>query len=167
MGESSKANAEQFFRCPVHPEAAPATLICGRRKIPVMLQDTSIDGFTISLKAKDALRLRVGRDWILQTQSERVLVRARWMFHPDDGMVQLAIARIRELDYPNNDFEFLAQIRRVHDGRTESNRHELAFAGIVISLFLALSLPGLGDRLGTAQRIQSGLRAITNYVGIF
>ncbi|WP_068133503.1 hypothetical protein [Roseimaritima ulvae] len=163
MSESNTAQTAGFFRCPVQPDLAKATIRVGRQSVIATLQEQSIDGFTLLVEPKHALKLQVGVPWVLITDSERLKVRAEWMFHAENGKVQLAVRRLEDLrKAEDSDRHSWAMFTRRVRGSGESGGNEIAFAGIVLFLFIALSMPGLGDRLGTAPRIQAAVEGLIN-----
>ncbi|MEX0824638.1 MAG: hypothetical protein WD119_00645 [Pirellulaceae bacterium] len=149
-------NLSSFFRCPVQSECAEATLHVARAKIPAKLQEQSIDGFTVTVDAAKAPKLRFGKPWVLATKHDRVEVHAEWIFNAFNGDVQMALRRVKDL----NEVENRASRWNPFARRRESRRNgqgamnEIAFAGVVVFIFAVLSLPGLGDAVGTAPHIQ-------------
>ncbi|WP_153555455.1 hypothetical protein [Roseimaritima sediminicola] len=161
MSDSSSSKQAGFFRCPVQPEVAAATICIGRKRVKAMLHEQSIDGFTLMIEPKEALKLKVGTPWILLTDSERTRVRSEWMFQADNGMVQLAVRRLEDLrTAEDSDRHRWSLFTRRTRGSGQARNNELAFAGIVLLLFIVLSMPGLGDRLGTAPRIQAAVEGL-------
>lgn len=160
---SPNANAESndhfsFFRCPVSRDRSQASIRIGRRALAVSVQETSIDGFTVLVSPKLTSRLKVGRPWVLEYDGSRTEVHPQWMFNSPDGYVQVGLRRLRDLTKPPPVGRSIAKARtRIHN---DSNFTAVAFGGFVMALFLLMAMPGLGDRLGTSQRIQSAFRWI-------
>lgn len=148
-----------FFRCPVQADQSKAVIRVGRRKAVATVQETSIDGFTVLVPAKSGGVLKVGRTWLLEYQGCRIEVNPEWFFNSPDGRVQMGLRRLRDLTPPE-------PIRRSLLLRCTGRRYEdpsytaAVFGGFVLALFSLMSLPGLGDSLGTAHRIQSAVRWI-------
>lgn len=159
------ANAsKEFYRCRVSEELSRATLCVGRKRIPATLRETSIDGFSVLVKAKLAKRLAIGRTWVLTAGEERTEVGVEWMYQTTGGDVQIGLRRLADLT-PN------PEPRggwRTHFGRTTASSHSdtpsLAFAGMLMIIVIAISTPAIGDPLGTAPRIQG---AFDMLVGAF
>jgi hypothetical protein len=155
MSDSDKCSGDRgFFRCPVPEVDSEGTITIRRKQIPVKVQDKSIDGFSILVEPKHVNKLRVGPQWILRTKDETTEVWAQWMFHSPEGHVQLGLRRLRDLT-PLPKCSLLPSIGAY---RKHTTNPELLIAAIVLTLFMALSLPGIGDHLGTSGKIQNGLR---------
>ena len=162
MSESTHDNPDQaFFRCPVQDEDSAATILIRGRKIPVTLQDRSIDGFSVLIDPRYVRKLRVGPRWILKSGGEITEVWAQWMFNAPDGRVQLGLRRLRDLT-PQPKASWFPTINSY---QKHTQNPELLLAGIVLASFLTLSLPGIGDHLGTSGKIQAGLRVICEVIG--
>lgn len=162
MSESdSNASDRGFFRCPVQDENSAATILIRGKKIPVKLQEKSIDGFSILVEPRYVRKLRVGSQWVLKSGGEVTEVWAEWMFNAPDGRVQLGLRRLKDLTPQPKEPWF----PRVFSYRRHTSNPELLLAGSVLTGFLALSLPGLGDQLGTAGKIQEGLKILCDVIG--
>lgn len=154
--QNSEADAH-FFRCPVQSENSQALIRVGRRKSSAVVQETSIDGFTVLVSPRDASRLSVGRAWVLEYEGTKTEVHPQWFFNAPDGHVQMGLRRLRDLTKP-------APIRSSLLTRYGGRRYEdpsyaaAVFGGFVLLLFSLMALPGLGDRLGTSDRIQDAFR---------
>lgn len=155
---SSAASADSqdpsFYRCRVQSDNSRAVLRAGWRKIEATLQETSIDGYTVLVSEQAARKLRVGRPWLLEHEGARIEVHPQWVFNSPDGQVQLGLRRLRDLTPPEPIRKsVLARVggRRCEDPSVSA----AAFGGFVLFLFCLMALPGLGDRLGTADRIQA------------
>jgi hypothetical protein len=154
---ASNSQEDRFFRCPVQVENAQATIRVGRRKHSAVVQETSIDGFTVLVAPRDASKLSVGRTWVLDYDQTQTEVHPQWFFNAPDGHVQMGLRRLRDLTKP-------APIRGSLLSRFAGDRYDdpsytaTAFGGFVLLLFSLMALPGLGDRLGTSDRIQDAFR---------
>lgn len=163
MSESDRSSS--FFRCRVPSEQSKARLRIGSCTIPAVLQETSIDGFTVTLDPKYGKRLRVARRWLLTTGNEKAEVHVEWMFHAPSGDIQLGLRRLRDLtpsEEPRGGLLWGWGRGRSIDTSTP----ELLFAGLVVFLFVTLSLPGLGDHLGTAPRIRAAVQGVMDSAGM-
>jgi hypothetical protein len=138
-----------------------ATIRVGHRKARAKVQETSIDGFTVLVPPKDAGKLKVGRPWVLEYDDTRHEVHAQWFFNSPDGHVQMGLRRLRDLTKPpaiRNSW-----LARIGGRRYEDPTHSaVLFGAFVLFLFALMACPGLGDRLGTADRIQDTFRVIVH-----
>lgn len=157
ISESYTDPEANFFRCPIQGEKGKATIRIGRQKATATIQETSIDGFTVLVPAKHASKLKVGRKWVLNYDDTRHEVHPQWFFNSPDGNVQMGLRRIADLTDPD-------PIRGSWLARFGGKRYEdpsnaaVVFGGFVLFLFAMMASPGLGERLGTADRIQSTFR---------
>ena len=161
QSDQSDSGDATFFRCAVQAEQSKAIIRVGRRRIAATVQETSIDGFTVLVSPKNASKLKVGRPWMMEHEDASIEVHPQWFFNSPDGHVQMGLRRLRDLTPP-------APIRKSLLARLGGRRYEdpsyaaAAFGGFVLFLFSLMALPGLGDRLGTASRIQDTVRWIIN-----
>lgn len=160
MTDSSRASG--FFRCPVQRDQSRASIQIGYGRVPAVLQETSIDGFTLTVAPRYASRLRLGRPWLLKTASEKAEVHAEWVFHAPDGQLQLGVRRLRDLTPAEAaggwwKFGFRLGRKNLH-----TNTPEVVFAALIAVLIVILSCPGLGDQLGTAPRIRAAVHSVVS-----
>ena len=157
--EHNETHEGTFFRCPVQEEQSEAVIRVGRRKACASVQETSIDGFTVIVPPKYTSVLKVGRPWLMQYDGAKIEVHPEWFFNAPDGHVQMGLRRLRDLTPPE-------PIRRSLLLRYGGRRYEdpsfsaAIFGGFVLALFSLMAMPGLGDSLGTSDRIQSALKWI-------
>ncbi|MCP4943241.1 MAG: hypothetical protein GY924_14845 [Planctomycetaceae bacterium] len=154
----------RYYRCPVHEDHAEAVLCSRRRRLKVLVQETSIDGFTVLVRPQDADRLAIGRPWVLEYGGARVEVHGQWFFNSPDGHVQMGLRRLRDLTKPD------VSTGSVLYRWKPASIHDLGFSGVIYSglllvVFLVLAMPGIGDALGTAPRIESAVLWIWSGVG--
>lgn len=157
--DPSHPDQEAFFRCPVPSDCSKARLRIGRRCIDVTVQETSIDGFSILVPPRSAHKLKMGTVWLLEYNGARLETHAQWFYHSPDGQTQVGLRRLRDLTPLPAIGSVLTTVLPA-GSRNELTYSGLTYAGFVMVLFLLLALPGLGDRLGTAERIQGAVRWI-------
>lgn len=146
------------FRCPVVGEKGKATLRVGFTKIHATVVEASVSGYTITVKAKYAKRLaRSKRDWLISYDETKVIVRAQWFSEPQDGLVRIGLHQVKDLTKPEK-MKGYSLWTRLKPSFGDSDTATVAYGGFVLFLFAALSMPGLGDRLGTSNRIQNTVR---------
>lgn len=159
----TNASPNAYFRCPVSGDLAEAQIRSGRKAFRVGVQETSIDGYTVLVGSKEAKKLKVGRPWVLEHQGAYTEVHPQWFFNSPDGQIQIGLRRMRDVTPP-------PRVRRSLLVRWGGCRYadpsvsSAMYGGFVLLLFALLALPGLGDRLGTSERIQTGLKWIVTGV---
>lgn len=153
-----------FFRCPMPKERSDATIRIGRRAIATQVQEASIDGFTVTILPKFSSRLKVGRPWVLEHDGTRIEVHPQWMFNAPDGHVQVGLRRLRDITRQQPIRKKMSTARtRIH---SDSSFSAVAFGGFVLAPFAMMALPGIGDRLGTSDRIEGAVRWIVSEASI-
>ena len=151
-----------FFRCPIASDESAAWLSLGWRRIPVTMIDSSIDGFTFTVPGSGVRYVRYDRRWTLTTRDEKWVVHGEWMYHSLDGDAQLGVRRIEDLSIPpDTTVRCFLPWRRSGQGYDFSG---MAFGGVLLLVAAILSLPGIGDALGTAPVIRSVIHASINAV---
>lgn len=162
--ESDKVESPaSFFRCPVQADQSRGTIRIGRRSIEASVQEASIEGFTVLVEPKYSKRLSVGIPWVLQYNGAKFEIQAQWFFHAPDGQVQIGLRRLRDLTEPEHvrSWWVLSGARR---GMEDAGHSTVAFAGFVLVVCVSLALPGIGDKLGTADHINDTFRWILEVV---
>lgn len=153
----------EFFRCPVSSDCSQAKIRIGHRRFGVSVQETSIDGYTVLVGPKESKRLQVGKMWLLEYQDAIVEVHPQWFFNSPGGEIQVGLRRLRDLTPP-------APVRRsllVRIGGLKyanPNVSAAMYGGFVLVLFSVMALPGFGDQIGTAPRIQEVVKWIVGGV---
>ncbi|MEM9588754.1 MAG: hypothetical protein AAGA03_15840 [Planctomycetota bacterium] len=148
-----------YARLPVPQDRGEAFLKIGRKQIPATVQETSIDGFTVVVTKKHAAKLRVGDTWVLNYDETILEVHPQWFFNSPSGDVQMGLRRLKDLTKPKTIGSWWAPSGKTMDTNTAGNS-TLLFSGVVLVLFTAMALPGLGDSLGTSNRINDALKSI-------
>jgi len=149
---------EKVYRCKV-VENTKATLQVGRSLLKVEVRETFGSGFTLGVAPKLAKRIKSGRRYQLRYDDRRIEVHARGYVESQKGEFRLLVDIIHEYE-PKERWAFrlpFTKGRRImtHDLGISSGA---AYGGFVLILFCALSLPGIGDKLGTATRIEAALK---------
>lgn len=161
----AEQTSASFYRCQISAENSKATLKGNGHRIPVVLRESAIDGFTVTIAEKHARRLTLGRTWVLKTSTERNHVHAEWVFHSRGQEIQVGLRRVGEIIESEEPRGGLA----TYFGRTrlleQSNYAELAFGALVLTIIVMLSSPGVGEKLGTAPLIHEVAAAAMNFVG--
>ncbi len=144
---------QRFFRCPVPLERSAATLHFSGTKVPVELHEASIDGFAVLVQPQHIAKLRLGPRWVLQSADERSEVWPQWLYCAPDGHVQVGLRRLQDLTPPPK-MSWFPTWRRA---RCRESDPTLLLVVILLLIVFALSLPGLGDHLGSAALIEQAL----------
>ena len=160
----TKTHETRFYRCAVHEDNAEAVLCNRRRRLDARVQEISIDGFTVLLRRQDAERLTAGRPWRLEYSGATVEVDGEWFRDSPDGNVQIGLRRLRDLTKLDSTSGSVLSRRRPTSVR-ESGHSGLIFSGLLLTVFLILAMPGVGDALGTAPRIESAILSIWSALG--
>jgi hypothetical protein len=155
---------EKVYRLKV-VENTQAALASGTRVWPVHVRETFGRGFTVGLPAKLAKKIKTGQRYELRYDERRIEVRAEVFAPPEGDESRLILATIREHE-PTERWAFrlpFTKGTRVISYES-SGTSAVAYGGFVLVLFCVLSLPGLGDRLGTAPRIEAAVKLISRNV---
>ncbi|MCM2372518.1 hypothetical protein [Aporhodopirellula aestuarii] len=153
------ASDTDFFRCPITVENSSAILRIRRRRVAVHLQEASIDGYTILVRALHSSQLRIGEPWVLLHNGATIEVQAQWFFQAADGQVQIGLRRLRDLTRPPVIGGWLPSIFGTPKSPDYSSSSLVLSCG-VLGVLLALALPGLGDLLGTSKPIQAAINSV-------
>jgi len=152
MSSSQTETSRGFFRCPVPADQSDGTITIGRRKLPAVVHEASIDGFTVVVRPVFADQLQLGRPWKLFHDGATLEVHPQWFFQAPDGNVQIGLRRLRDLTPPPGvPARWSNWWPRVSNGGSSSP--PLLFGGLVGIILMTLALPGIGTTLGTSQRI--------------
>ena len=160
----TKPQETGYYRCAVHEDHAEAVLRSRRRRLDALVQEISIDGFTVLLRQQDVARLVMGQPWILEYGGSTVEVDSQWFRYSPEGRVQIGLRQVRDLTKPDT------ASGSVFSRRKSAVRHELGYSGLLYSglllfVFLILAMPGIGDALGTAAKIESAVLSLWQGLG--
>ncbi|QDS87159.1 hypothetical protein EC9_13360 [Rosistilla ulvae] len=162
---SAVRSQDAFFRCPVTGKCAVGSLKVGRKRIPVTVIATSIDGFTLCVGKRYAKRIRENCSWTLVLLNERSRVTPQWMFNDADGDTKLSVRRLQDLT-PQEGVRrswFVWNHRSQDSGASTSG---IALGGMLLLITAIVCLPGIGDDLGSAPWIRSFLREALRHLGM-
>jgi len=154
---SSCQTQQTFFRCPVPPSDGAARIRIGTTRLQASVDETSIDGFTVTITPKYAKRIQMGATWVLEFQDTRTEVLPQWFYQSPEGHVQLGLRRLRDLTKATPVRTSWLPIKS--GGRCDnSNNATIMFGGFVLTLIAVLSTTRLGEQLGTADKIESAFK---------
>ncbi len=161
MQETQKRRAA--FRCAVAPDHSNAVLILGRRKFAINVLATSRDGYTLRCSEKIASKFAVNSKARLVFRGETWEISRKSLYNESKDVVHLGCKRVRDLTKtkePKTSI-FASLVPR----NSLSNDPALLMYLLVAFMVACVSLPGLGNQLGTAPKIQKGIKAIAKEVG--
>lgn len=143
------------YRCTIPPEDCACRLRVGRKDVVCELIDLSREDFRIRVPKKHARVIRRARRLELRYHGERWLVKLAPTQEDQPDIVSLL--RINELT-PVNMPSPWATLGTMRMSRETDPRFVLA---LMLALIAAcVSLPGIGDQLGTAPRIKDGVHSV-------
>ncbi|MDM4016644.1 hypothetical protein [Roseiconus lacunae] len=156
---------EKVYRCKVVGDAA-ATLHVGARKLNVQVRETCGGGFTLGLDPKQVKKIRLGARYEMHYDDRRLLVAPEVFTQAVQGEPRLRVLTVREYE-PKKRWAFrlpFSKGQRIvkHEGTIGSTA---AYGGFVLVLFCVMALPGVGDKLGTAPRIEAALNIMARNFG--
>lgn len=152
-----------YFKCPIDADQSLGVIKSGRLSFDVSVQDASIDGFTALTDPDDAERLNVGTPVVFLYKGARLECQLEWLLQSPHGDVKLRLRRLRDLTEPEKIGSWWPSFSS-NQSSGDTGQSTLAFAGFAIVLFLAMAMPGLGDKLGTSERISSAIKWIVSGV---
>ena len=152
----NEAEAETY-RCKVLGDSA-ASLLVGRKILKVQVREKSGNGFTIGINPKMAKKIKSGSRYQLRYDDRRIDIIAETFVETVQGEARLQVGTIREHE-PKERWAFRFPFMRGSRVLNQESglNSSAAYGGFVLVLFCVMSLPGVGEQLGTAPRIESAL----------
>lgn len=144
------------YRCAVAPENASAELRIGRRRHLAVVLDTSRVGFTVRIENKVLKSLKDGGEYELLFAGEHWRVKKE-SHCAGENCINVGFSRVEDItkvETPGSWLPSLSITQRVNSDPT------LLMYLLIAFIFACLALPGMGDSLGTAPRIQAGIGVI-------
>lgn len=145
------------FRCAIPPENSSAQLKIGKKCYQVSVLDTSRTGFTVVAPNRVAKKLKEKAVYQLSFSGEKWEVGKRSSYRENDRDVHVGFHRIRELTKLKPPKSSLWDYAPKFDSNADPSF--LMFL-IVVFVIACVSLPGIGDGLGTAPKVRDGVRAV-------
>ncbi|MGB7344845.1 MAG: hypothetical protein WBD20_11560 [Pirellulaceae bacterium] len=146
-----------YFRCAIDQDQSAAKLKLGWKNVRGSVLEKSIEGYSLLLKRRHANRLRLGKTFRMQYDGTTVEVRVERISEAEAGYSKIGLLLTKDLTKPDpvksSWWPSFGPSAKQGEGTAQ-----IAFAGLVLVLFCAMAMPGLGDRLGTADRIQDAFR---------
>ena len=148
--EHTDVEPREFYRCAVSEEKQSAKLKIGRSSIDVRVVEKSVKDCTLLVKKRYAKKLRGKGPFTLYFDGAKMLLDEFRVSKAKKGYVQVGAMIGEDLTPPEKIKSSWWPSRK-----PSSDNMHIVFAGFVLVLFCAMAMPGLGDRLGTADRIQN------------
>lgn len=161
--ESQESAIQPAFKCAVTPDNSSAKLKIGVRRIDARLVAISRTGFTVELPTKLARTISPASICELSFGSEVWAVRKE-SFSNVGNSSHVYFDRIREktkIKVPRASFDYLLP---KYDPRADPELLLFLTLALIVSV---ISLPGIGDQLGTAPKVRKGVNAVWNEVTRF
>lgn len=161
---STTEQEQPYFRCPIPAESQAAKLRVSGKKYRVRVEESSIDGFTVSLPESLLRKIKLGTTVVLHYDGMVLEMFVHAYANGEIATQQVVLHRLRDLTPKPRIGTWVPAFlrRRMH---SEATHTELMYVGFVMVLFLLVALPGVGDQLGTADRIQNGLQNLVKGIG--
>lgn len=150
------------FRCAIAPEHSAAQLRIGRRKFQVNVLDTSRDSFTIRCSTRIASKIQRGSVVRLEFRGEKWTIERESLYNESAEFAHVGCRRVQDITpirAPRSSL-FPSLLPRF----STTNDPALMMYLLIAFMVACVSLPGLGDSIGTAPRIRDGLKAIMKSV---
>lgn len=159
--EPTDCEPREYYRCPIEADQASATLKIGRKKVSASVLEKSIEGYSILIKKSHAKMLRTGRRFTMKFDGTAFEVQVKRIADADNCYSKVGVLITKDMTKPpklkSSWWPSLRPSQKAGEGTAQ-----IAFAGFVLVLFCAMAMPGLGDRLGTSDRIQGVFKWIIN-----
>lgn len=158
-------DSRSAFRCVIPVECSAAKLKLGNKFTQVRVLDTSRVGFTTQLPKQLAAKVRPNKSCELHFAGERWEVEVESRYANEDGTTNVGFRRIQELTKIKSPGQsWLSYAPRI-SAQTDPT---FLFFLMLLFLFACLSLPGVGDQLGTASKVRFGVHTMVDMAkGIF
>ena len=149
------------FRCAVAPEDGCAKIRINGRLLQCTVTNTSREGFGIQLSRRLHRKLTPKSKLELWYRNEKWEVSQVWDFHDNDKESSIGLNRVRELSKLKSPISWSLSLVP----RFSSNTDPSFLLALVLAFMLTcMCLPGIGDNLGTASRIRTGVKSVMDYV---
>ncbi|OYP34419.1 hypothetical protein [Rhodopirellula sp. MGV] len=158
---------EKIYRCKVVGNAA-ATLFVGPRSLKVFVRETCGGGFTLGLDPKQVKKIKLGTRYELHYDDRRLLITPQVFVPSVEGEPRLQVVTVHEYE-PKKRWAFRLPFTKGQQVKKhETIGSAAAYGGFVLVLFCVMALPGVGDKLGTAPRIEAALNLMAkNFSDVF
>ncbi len=149
------------FRCAVAPEDGAGQLKINGKLHDCRVTDTSSEGFGILIGRKMGCTVTHRSRLVLFYRNEKWEVTKLWEFQDNDREIAIGLARVRELSKLKSPVSLGLNLMP----RISANTDPSFLVALLLALMLTcLCLPGIGDNLGTAPKVRSGVNSMLDYV---
>lgn len=149
------------FRCAVASEDGAAQLKINGKLHNCQVTNTSREGFGIRIARKVGSGINHRTRMELLYRNEKWEVTKGWEFQDNDHEMAIGLARVREVSKLKSPSSMgFSLIPRISANTDPS----FLVALLVAFLLTCLCLPGIGDNLGTAPKVRSGVNSMLDYV---
>lgn len=156
-----RPNDVRAFRCTVPPENSAAKLRVKNKWHDVAVLDTSRCGFSVRVRGGIAGKLKAGKTYELKFNGEHWRVEQESNFSDAGGDSTVGFSRIEELTkikMPST--PLTAYVSKT----TAQSDPTFLFFIMVVFLIACISLPGIGDNLGTAPKVRAGVKSVIDTI---
>ena len=156
-----RPNDVRAFRCTVPPENSAAKLKIRNKWLDVAVLDTSRSGFSARVGSSIAKKLKPGQKYELKFNGEHWRVEQESNFSDAGGDSTIGFSRIEELTKMRMPSTPLTAYVSKTSAQTDPT---FLFFIMIVFLIACLSLPGVGDNLGTAPKVRDGVKTVIETV---
>ncbi|MCC9601579.1 hypothetical protein LOC67_13560 [Stieleria sp. JC731] len=157
---------EKIYRCKVVGNTAATLFVGSGRSIKVHVRETCGGGFTLGVEPKHVKKIKIGSRYELHYDDRRMLIAPQVFVQSVQGEPRLQVVTVKEYE-PKKGWAFRLPFTRGHQvvRHHKGTVSPAAYGGFVLVLFCVMALPGLGDKLGTASRIEKAVNIVARNVG--
>jgi hypothetical protein len=149
------------FRCAVAPEDGAAQLKVNGKLHDCQVTNTSREGFGIRIRRKVGRKINQRTRMVLLYRNEKWEVTKIWDFQDNDVDIAIGLERVRELSKLKPPKSSGLNIMPRISANTDPS---FLLALLIAFMLTCLCLPGIGDNLGTAPKVRSGVNSMLDYV---
>jgi hypothetical protein len=155
---NSDRNVNTAYRCVVSPENSAGEVRLGNKKYPVVLLDTSRNGFTVRVPKSIGDKIQSKKTCYLSFAGELWEVTCNGVYSETEKQLDIDFVRGREL----------TKIKQPRLGGAgvdlfSPQQDPTLLLGLLVGFLLAcVCLPGIGDQLGTAPRVTKAVQGCWN-----
>ena len=140
-------------------------LVIGRKKANVVVCETTINSFTLEISKSSAKKAKSAKRVTLLFDGRQVEMVAMTPPRVEGKNARITFQVIRELEQKE---KFRLRIPSLfgfrRDSPADASQSVAAYGGVVLLSFASMALPGLGDHLGTAPRIESAVEMMVSNI---